>query len=214
MTERDRWERWAPLSGIVFVVLLPVLFVSRKVPAQGLNVEELASFYQDQGEGAYFLQFFVAAVAGAALLWFSGSLRAALRRVEPPPGRLSGIVFGGGVGAAVLLLVAATYFLAPFAVLFRDLSSLDPGMFRVVSGAGLIAEGFAQISAAMMVGASSLVALRFGGLPRWFAWVGFLVALALLLNPVLPAVPPVWLAWIVVAAIVLLMRPVAGTPTR
>ncbi len=52
--------------------------------------------------------------------------------------------------------------------------------------------------------ATSLVALRWGGLPRWFAWVGFLVAIALALNLLYFFGLFVWVAWVLLASGLLL----------
>jgi hypothetical protein len=211
VAEPDRWERWSPISGIVFVLLFVFVFLGGE-PPQDATGEELARFYQEQGEGKAILGFFLIGVAAAALLWFTGSLRAALWRVEPPPSRLSAIAFGGGVATAVLLMVGGATFLSPVVVAFEEIPSLDPVLHDVVSSAGFIAINFALLSSAVMITAASIVALRWGGFPKWFVWLSFLVALALVLNILYFFGFFLWLAWVLLASILLLVRPVGRAP--
>jgi hypothetical protein len=89
---------------------------------------------------------------------------------------------------------------------------LDPVMYDVVEGIGFTSINLALIAEAVMIVAASLVILRWGGLPRWFAWVGLVVALALILNVLYFFGLFVWPAWVLLASVVLLLRPVAGTP--
>lgn len=213
MAEPDRWERWAPVSGIVFVVLFLGLFFGGGEPPGRATGEEIARFYQEQGEARAILLYFLAGLSGAAFVWFTGSLRAALRRVEPPPARLSAIAFGGGVGAAVLLLVGGSTFLAPAAsVIGGESVSLDPVLHDVVTSVGFVAINFALLSSAVMITAGSLVVLRWGGLPKWFAWLSFLVALALVLNILYFFGFFIWMGWVLLASILLLVRPVGTAP--
>ena len=55
------------------------------------------------------------------------------------------------------------------------------------------------VAAVLMVLATSLVALRTGVFPRWFAWIGFLVALTLLVAFFFVPVFILW-GWILVVS--------------
>lgn len=217
MDAPDRWERLGPASGLVFVAAFLLLFFLFFVPEDLLPVdmdaEQIREFYQAQGAGGYLLMYSLIALAGAALLWFTGSLRASLRRIEPAPGRLSGVGFGGGVASATLLLAGGAALLAPFALILNTPERpLDPVMYDVVEGIGFTSINLALIAQAVMIVAASLVILRWGGLPRWFAWVGLVVALALILNVLYFFGLFVWTGWVLLASVVLLLRPVAGPP--
>ena len=80
-------ERWAPLGGIIFVVLMVVgtMFVA-DVPAPAAPQQQLASYLADSGNhtrnimGAY-----IWVVGALAFLWFVGRLRSVLR--EPKGAR-------------------------------------------------------------------------------------------------------------------------------
>ena len=217
MDAPDRWERWGPVSGLVFVAAFLLLFFLFFVPEDLLPVdvdgEQIREFYRAQGSGGFLMMYSFIALAGAALLWFTGSLRASLRRIEPAPGRLSAVGFGGGVASGTLLLSGGAVLLAPFALILNTPERpLDPVMYDVVEGIGFISINLALIAEAVMIVSASLVTLRWGGLPRWFAWVGLVVALALILNILYFFGLFVWTAWVLLASVVLLLRPVAGTP--
>jgi hypothetical protein len=206
----DRWERWAPISGLVFVVAFLGLFFGFFVPADELPASataiELADYYRGRGEGGFLFMYLLIGLSGAALLWFAGSLRASLRRVEPAPGRLSDIAFGGGVASAILLLTGGAALLSPFTVLSDPARTLDPALNSLVGGMGFIAINFGLIAAAVMIVATSLVALRWRGLTG-FAWVGFLTAAALALNILYFFGLFVWVGWVLLTSVLLLGGP-------
>ena len=74
--------------------------------------------------------------------------------------------------------------------------------------------GGVELFSILLLVATGLVTLRFGGLPRWFAWVS--LALALIL-----AVPPIgWLGviaglplWVLLISVLLWRRPAAAGPS-
>ena len=71
---------------------------------------------------------------------------------------------------------------------------------------------FAFVGMSALVAAASLVVLRTGLLPRWVAWVGFLLALIALLRILGPLAA--WLALLWVAAFSVLMIVDATASTR
>ena len=104
-TEYSRWDRLAPLSGVLYVVLaiagtLLIGNFSFLAPA-----EEIKAFYEDNSSrieaGIY-----VSTPAVFFFFWFVGVVRDRLRAAEGGAGQLSGIAFGGGVAAGALMLAA------------------------------------------------------------------------------------------------------------
>ena len=79
---------------------------------------------------------------------------------------------------------------------------------------GFTAINYALIASAVMVVATSLVAMRSGGLPAWFAWLGFIVALALVANILYFFGLFVWATWVLLASGVLLTRPAAAVASE
>jgi len=202
---RDRWERWAPLSGIAYVVLFIIaLFVTGD--GAGNTAEEYADYYADSGNrDKEIFAFFLLSGAALVLLWFVAALRGILVRAEGETARWTALAFGSGVASATLLCVAASLFAAP-AILVEDADfELDPGAGSLVTNAGYGVFVSSVMTAAMLVFATSIVSLRTLVLPRWLALVGFLVA-AVLLFAVFFFPLFVWMAWILAVSVVLILR--------
>mgnify|MGYP001343375132 CR=1 FL=1 len=125
--ERDHWQRWSPLAGVLFAVLfLAALGVSGGGP--GETPEEVAEWYADEGNrAAAFLVFFLFAAAALAFLWFLGALRSVLVRAEGDPGRWTAVGFAAGVASATLLLAAASLYVAPAATACETIRTGPPG---------------------------------------------------------------------------------------
>lgn len=216
MDVADGWARWAPVSGLVFAASFLTLFFVFFVPGEpgvppGANAAQIAGYYRGRGPGSFLLTYFSIVLAGTALLWFTGSLRAWLRRMEPAPGRLSGSAFGGGLSSAILFLAGCATLLGPFVAGVdpaANTQAIDPTLHAIIGAIGFTAINFCLFGAAVMIAATSLVALRYGGFPRWFGWTGFPVALALALNLFYFFGLFVWVGWILLASGLLLTRPV------
>ena len=202
-------ERWAALSGIVFVVLMltGASFVA-DVPKADASAQEIALYLTDSGThtrnivGAYLW-----VLGGLAFLGFIAGLRSVLRRAEGDSGPLSSLVFGAGVVfTAVWSVSAAALAAVAYAVKFSDAAVTNPDLVRVLPQLGslllLLGGGFAGI---LLVLATSVLTLRTGVLPRWLAWFGILVAVALAFDVTYMNIIP-FVAWVAGASIVLLRR--------
>jgi hypothetical protein len=205
----NQMGRWAAFSGIVFVVLMltGAAFVT-DVPAADASAQEIAGYLGDSGNhtrniiGAYLW-----VLGGLAFLGFMAGLRAVLRRAEGEPGTLSSLVFGAGVVFTAVWSVSAVALAAvAYAVEFSDAPVTDPDIVRVLPQLGslllLVGGGFAGI---LLVLATSVLAFRTGVLPRWLAWLGILVAIALVFPVAYMNILPL-VGWVGVASVVLLVR--------
>ena len=134
--ERDSWQRWSPLAGVVFAILvLAALGVSGMGP--GDTPEEVADWYADEGNrGAAFLVFFLLAAAALSFLWFLGVLRSVLARAEGDPARWTAVGYAAGVASATLLLASASLFVAPAATAGDDDFPFDPSTAETFANAG------------------------------------------------------------------------------
>jgi len=203
--ERDRWQRWSPLAGVAFAVLLLIaLGVSGSGP--GDTPEEVAEWYADEGNrGAAFFVFFLLAGAALALLWFLGALRGVLVRAEGDPARWTALAFGAGVASASLLLASASLYVTPAATAGQDEFPFDPSTANAIENAGFALLICSTMSGALVALGTSIVAHRTGLLPRWLSLAGFVVAAALLFAvfyfPLF-----VWIAWVLAVSLVLLVR--------
>jgi hypothetical protein len=105
-------ERWAPLGGIVFVVLMVVgSILVGDVPGPDAPEQEIADYLADSDNhtrniiGAYLW-----VVGALAFLWFLTRLRSDLRRAEGGTGVLSNLAFGAGVAFTAVWMVSAAAF--------------------------------------------------------------------------------------------------------
>jgi Domain of unknown function (DUF4386) len=202
-------QRWTALSGIVFVVLmLTGAFFLIDVPAADASTQEIAGYLADSGNhmrnivGAYLW-----VLGGLAFLGFVAGLRAVLRRAEGDPGTLSSLVFGAGVVFTAVWSVSAVALAAvAYSVGLADAPVSDPDLVRVLPQLGslllLLGGGFAGI---LLVLATSMLIVRTRALPRWLAWFGILVAIALVFDVTYMNILPL-VAWVLFASIALLMR--------
>lgn len=207
----ERWARYAPWTGVLAVVLWVVGFLilmSSGIVAQDATPEEVLAHHQANG-GPLIAGSYIFMLGTLAFVWFLGSLTSSLRSAEGGVGRVATIAFGGGLAMAVCafllpsggvtIVLAAETISATSADALRHL----PGVFYI----GV------ELFAAVLVGATGLVALRTAVLPRWLAWVSFLLALVLLIPPigwvgVLLGVP----VWTLLVS--LLLTRTAGTSVR
>lgn len=217
MDRRDRWEWSAPLSGVVFVAsflgLFFLFFVPEELP-RGAGATEIAAYYAGRGQGAALLMFALFGLAGVALLSFTGNLRSSLRRAEPAPGPLSASAMAGGTASAALFLSGGSTLVAPFVMAVESGQAVDPAVYHLMSTMGFLAINFSLLGAAVMVVATSLVAVRWGPLPAWFGRLGFIVAPALALNALYFFGLFVWVGWVLLGSILMLAGPSRSAPLR
>jgi cytochrome c oxidase subunit IV len=127
-TMASRLERWAPLAGIIFVVLMVTgtFFVAYPIPDADAPRQQIADCLADGGShmrniiGAYMW------VLGAlAFLWFVTRLRSVLRGAQD--GILPNVVFGAGVIYSVFMIAAGVTFAAvAYAIGLRDAPVSNP----------------------------------------------------------------------------------------
>jgi Domain of unknown function (DUF4386) len=207
-------ERWAPIGGIVFVVLMVIgsIFVG-DLPSADDSDQEIADYLADSDNhtrniiGAYLW------VVGALFfLWFLTGLRSDLRKAEGGTGVLSNLAFGAGVAfAAVWMVSAAALASVAYAIELGDAPVSDPDLVRVLAPLGglllLLGGGFAGL---LVLLAAALAIFRTGVFPRWLAWLGIVAAIVLLFDVIYGNIFPFWV-WVFVASIVMVRRREATT---
>jgi hypothetical protein len=205
----SRFERWAPIAGIAFVILMVVgsMLIS-DVPAPDATAQQIADYLADSGNhtrniiGAYLW-----VIGALAFLWFLVRLRDDIRRAEGGTGSLASLVFGAGVTFTAVWLVSAAAFVAvPYAIELMDAPISDPDLVRLLPSTGrlllLHGAGFAGL---LVVLATSVASFRTGVFPRWLAWLGIVAAIVLLLDVIYVTIFPFW-TWVFIVSIVMLMR--------
>jgi hypothetical protein len=184
-------DRHAPLAGVLAVIGWIVgIAMLDTVESKETGAELLTVFKEDEGQilfgGIVFL------IATAFFIWFLGSLRSRLLAAEGGDGRLSTLAFAGGIATAVCLA------LLPGAEMAGALNNdeLDESAALALANVGDVFFLGAEYLLPVLLVASALVALRYGALPRWLAWIQLLLALVLLSGVIgwagLIFVFPIW----------------------
>jgi hypothetical protein len=203
-------KRWAPLTGVVFVILLVISFIlSGSTPDPDDSAQKVTSFY-NKHDTKEIVSAILGAYAALFFVFFVGVWRAALRRTEPEPGTLSTIAFGGGILIAVggLTFSALTFTLGDLA------DKLDPTAMQALNA--LSGDFFFPLAVGIgtFLIASGIATLRGGPLPKWLGWVGILIGV-LAVTPIGFFAFFASLVWVLVVSIVLTIRPApaAGQPS-
>ncbi len=181
----DRWDRLAPLTGILAVVLWVVgaAMLFSDEPGSSASPDELAAHFADNA-GRLLAGSFIFMLGVASFLWFVGTLRAVLARVEGGVGRVAGIAAAGGVATASMLFGMV----APEAAGALQAQNEDRGPSpESADTLSALGDGFfiaAEVAAIVLVAATAVAVLRTGVLPRWVAWVSLLLAVWLVIGPI------------------------------
>jgi hypothetical protein len=210
----SRISRFAPLAGIVYVVLMVVGFASGgSSPDPDASNAKIVSYLHDHSKfNANVVAFFLVLAALLFLIGFYSALRTRLAAADPGSAAPN-LAFGAGIASSVLLILAITLFVAPvFASHDAPRHVLDPGIYRFTQDAGYMIWVASTVAGALVAWSTAAVALR-GGLPRWFGFLSAVIGVVALGSffffPIMA-----YLLWIAIASIVLFLRPapVAATP--
>jgi len=203
------WERFSPLAGLLAVVGMVVAFgLVSGSPSSDDSDAKISSYYaSDSHQTRSIVAWLVFTAAILLLLFFFATLRARLVAREGNTAKLSALAFGSGVASAVFWAASVFFFAGP-GLTADDTNKfkLDPNTFRLVNDTGYAFWVAAVMVGALVVWATSAVALRTGLLPRWFAWLGILVGIIQLFAIFFVPAFVYW-GWILVASILLTWRP-------
>lgn len=209
----SKLERMAPLTGVVFVVLLIVGILVINNYDYLPSSSEITSFYEDNATSVS-VGAFIALLSVFFFLWFVGSVRSTLRVAEGGTGRLSAVAFGGGVavGAGMIVAYAATFAAAQRAGAAGGIT--EGGATALFDFSGSLMGTTVPVAFAVLIGAAAVVSFRTGVFAPWLAWASAIVALGLL-TPVNYIFAGIALLWVLVVSIVLYASPggVAGEPS-
>lgn len=169
------WERWTGLAGLAYVVLY--------IAAFGMGIEvgpsdrEILDYYADSGHRTKeLIAFFLIAGAALSFVVFALGLRTLIARAEPSTGALAPLVFGSGVASATLVLAGNALSRATAFAAGDSVFELDANTRRLFESAGFLLFVSGALAAILLVVAVSLAVLRYGVLPRWLGWAGFVFA--------------------------------------
>jgi hypothetical protein len=199
-----RSRRSAAVAGIVFGVLLLIALTMLRI---ALSEDTLQSLQTDaQRRGLIRLSLHLVPFAGIAFLWFIGVVRDQLGNVED---RLFSTVFlGSGLLFLAMLFVGAVLssgLLAMFAG-----SSVNADLFAYGRNiTQTLISVYAMRMAAVFTISVSTVGLRTSAMPRWVSYIGYVVALILLVaageHKWTQLMFPAWV--LLVSVVILFTRP-------
>jgi hypothetical protein len=169
------WQKWVPLTGILFVILFIIGGILATGPDNTDNDQHVVEWYADSGNqtatiaGAYIL-----AVAGGAMLLFINRLRSVVADAEGAKPIFAPFILGGGVVYIAALAVAAAAFGAisggvkfgtdpavQSAELIRALNSMG---FAAILIFGMFPLIFAMFTTA-------IASMRYKIFASWFNWL-------------------------------------------
>jgi hypothetical protein len=176
LAARFRTRRSAAIAGIVFGVLLLAAMIMLRIALSEGGLDTLGADVQQRN--LIRLSLSLVPFAGIAFLWFIGVVREQLGAVED---RLFSTVF---MGSGLLFLAMLFTGAATSTSLLAMVGGADVDTSVLVYGQntaqGLISV-YAMRMAAVFTISVSTVGLRTAGLPRWVSYLGYAMALVLLI---------------------------------
>jgi hypothetical protein len=191
---RLKTPRAAAIAGIVFSLLMFVIFwlLRRSIPADPLE----SGLWLATNVRTVELALNLIPVAGVAFLWFVAVIRDRLGQMED---RFFATVFFGSALSFLAMLFAAASVIGAVTLLATAAPDvpLNSNVFRFARAAAfIITNVYAIKMAAVFMFSTSTVVIYTGIAPRWIAYLGFLLALLILIGSYYIswsfAVLPVW----------------------
>jgi hypothetical protein len=182
MVER-RWgagaswaDQIATASGAVFVVFAVIAFALVGDAEADASTDEIITYFVDNGDRVQWGAFLFG-LAGAFLLWFGGTIAAALRRAEgDAAGRLPAIAIAGVASSVALYLVGV----GAWAALAR--TGAEEGATRALYDIGQQVFGISGFTAAAFIWALSTGIMRTRLLADWVGWLGTALTVLLVVD--------------------------------
>jgi hypothetical protein len=198
-------ERYAPLTGVVFILLVVAAFVFGSEPPDADDPIAKVVKHWSENDSEHRASAVLIALSTPFLLWFGGALRAVSTALEGVPGRLANTAFAGLIVAVGGILVGSTIEFTTA----DTVGDVSPQSTQTLSA--LNSEFFFPMIAgfAVLLLASGLLMLRTAPFPSWLGWVTIVIGIALLTPAAFPAII-LAILWVPVMGILLYFR--AGAP--
>lgn len=183
---RARSIEAAAIAGVVYAVLaLVALALFNRAPRLSLTDDQLTAWYDDpENRSGLLLGLNLAAISSIAFLWFVAVIR---RRIGDREDRFFSTVFlGSAIAYVAAWLLAAAMLASPaVAVSLLEAATISPATATLAGGQGAaVLLVVAPRLQAVFVFTTTTIILRNGALPRWFAVLGYLVGVVLLVVPI------------------------------
>jgi hypothetical protein len=194
------WARYAPLAGVLFVVLVVVSILVGGFDSVDTNdsTAKVVDFWKDN-DGRQAASALIGALALVPFLWFLGVLRSALRAAEGGTGRLAATAYAGGI---VLAGFAAANSAIQFATA-ESVGDVPPLVTQTLST--LYNDFFAgfPVGLGVLMLATALVILRTRVLAPWLGWAALVIGIASFAGPAAFIAFLLTLVWIVIVSVIL-----------
>jgi hypothetical protein len=205
-----RSRRSAAIAGIVFAVLLLAALTMMRI---ALSEDSFRALQADaQRQSLIRLSLHLVPFAGIAFLWFIGVVREQLGNVED---RLFSTVFlGSGLLFLAMLFIGAVTSTSLLTMLAGSNPNTELFAYGRSTTQTLISV-YAMRMAAVFTLSVSTVGLRTSAMPRWVVYLGYLVALTLLVaageHKWFQLLFPAWV--LLVSLVILFVRPSSRAPS-
>jgi hypothetical protein len=174
-----RWEKYAALGGVAFVVLSVVgTFIAGAPPAADDSAADIVEWFTDN-PGAIQTAQFLNGLGLVALIWWTGSLFRRMLRAEGGRPRLSVVAIVGLVFAGVFAMISGAVMSAT--ALRIDEIGDSARVFYALSMVMLATSAFGLVTA---LAAISALSMRTKMLPQWLTYLGLLAALLFLIGSI------------------------------
>lgn len=169
--EDERWERYAAVGGVVFVVLNVIgALLPGTPPAADDSAVKITKYFQDHTGAIEAAQIFLG-VGVIGLLWWFGSLWRMMVRAEDGRPRMAVVALLGLAAAAGLVLLSGA--LTSTTALRIDEVGGGSRFYYLLSGVIISTAGFGIVA---FLGAVCALNYRTKFMPQWITYLGWLVA--------------------------------------
>jgi hypothetical protein len=175
-----RFLRWAPLAGVVYVVLfiVGIILVDGGRPDADASPAKVIPYYQDGGHrNRVHLGTFLILIGVFFLIWFVGALRELVRSYAGD-GLLAAVAGIGGAVYAALTLAGVAVEEGVYTMSDDTFHhEVYPGVIHMANDVGYMLHSAGGVGVGAMIVAVSLAALRAGAWPAWLGWLSLLAGI-------------------------------------
>jgi hypothetical protein len=194
------WARYAPLSGLVFAVLLVASIIVGGFDSVDSNdsVGKVVAYWA-KNDSEQMASAIISAIAMVPFLWFLGVLRSRFQEAEGGSHRLASTAFAGGIALAAFALVDSSMQFATA----ESVGDIPPVATQTLNALyNNFFFGF-PVGVGVFQLASGLVILRTGLLPSWLGWVAVVLGIVSFLGPIGFIASFVLFIWVAIVSVML-----------
>lgn len=205
--------RWAPLGGILYVILFVVgtIVLFSGSPGGDASPAKVIQWYSDSGHrDRVNIGWILIGLGVFFLLWFIAALRRAVDRIDGEGILTTVVTIGGTIYAALAFGAAALN--AGIRTMSDDTFQhrVFPELIHAADDAGYVMHATGGAALGAMIIAASLALMGAAVWPKWAGWVGVAVGI-LAIGSIFFFTQFVFLLWILIVSLVMFMRPGSTT---